>query len=327
MKDLMIDSHGRKINYLRLSVTDRCNMRCRYCLPPQGVKKLPRDEILRYDELFRIVEAAVALGIEKVRITGGEPLLRKGLTGFISRLSQIKGLDQLVLTTNGLLLQEMAEELRSAGVQRLNISLDSLKPEVFSVITNGGDLSRVLAGIAAAEKTALPLKINMVVMRGINDTEVIDFAGIALQKPYAVRFIEYMPTIKENNWQSLIVPSQEIISRIGRIYNLTPISPDDLAGPAREFRIEGGIGSIGIISPMSGHFCGTCNRIRVTSTGFAKGCLFSPEETDLRPHLRTFDNQGLRNALRLIVTGKPGRHPMSGCRAEHPDFYMARIGG
>jgi len=323
----MIDSHGRKINYLRLSVTDRCNMRCRYCLPEEGVKKLPRDEILRYDELFRIVQAAVELGIEKVRITGGEPLVRSGLTGFISRISKLNGLKHLVLTTNGLLLDGVAEELKSAGVQRLNISLDSLRPEVFAAITRGGDLSHVLAGINAAEKAGFPIKINMVVMRGVNDSEIVDFATLAVSKPFSVRFIEYMPAIKESNWQALVVPAREILSCIGKKFNYTPITPDDFAGPAKEFRLEGGAGAIGVISPLSGHFCGSCNRIRIKATGIARGCLFSARELDLKPYIRTLNSQCLLDALRFIVFGKPHMHRLTEHQAVHSAFNMIHIGG
>jgi GTP 3',8-cyclase len=323
----LIDSFGRKINYLRLSVTDRCNMRCRYCIPVEGVKKLHRRDILSYDELFRIARAAVDLGIEKIRITGGEPLVRKGICGFIARLSGMGGLNQLVLTTNGLRLEEMAEELKSSGVQRLNISLDSLKNDVFSTITRGGDLSRVLAGIDAAEKIGFPVKINMVVMRGVNDTEVVDFASLAISKPYTIRFIEYMPAIKEKNWQALIVPCQEILTRIGKRYDCIPISRSELAGPAREYLIEGGIGKIGVISPVSGHFCANCNRIRVTSTGIAKGCLFSAVETDLKPYLGVKCASGLIEALRGIVSSKPDKHKITDCHADHSAFDMSGVGG
>ena len=323
----LIDSFGRKINYLRLSVTDRCNMRCRYCMPAKGVNKLPREEILSYDELFRIAESAVALGIEKIRVTGGEPLVRKGITGFLARLANISGLKQLVMTTNGLYLVNMAEDLRSAGVQRLNISLDSLQPEIFAQITRGGDLSRVLAGISAADKAGFSIKINMVVMRGVNDSEVVDFAALAIHKPYTVRFIEYMPVIKEKNWQSLSFPCGEILDRIGRKYSCAPVDRKDLAGPAREYRIENGVGTIGVITPISGHFCGECNRIRVTSTGVAKGCLFSAAGTDLKPYVVQFDTLGLDEALRKIVTSKPGMHLISVSDADHSPFAMAHVGG
>jgi cyclic pyranopterin phosphate synthase len=323
----LIDSYGRKINYLRLSVTDRCNMRCKYCMPAEGVKKLLRKDILSYDELFRIARETVTLGIEKIRITGGEPLVRREICGFLARLAGIPGLKQLVLTTNGLCLEEMAEELRSAGVQSLNISLDSLQPEAFASITRGGDLSRALAGIAAAEQRGFPVKINMVVMRGVNDAEIVDFASLAIHKPYTVRFIEYMPVLREKNWRSLVIPGSEILARIGEHYTCFPVGRGELSGPAREYRIEGGAGTIGIITPISGHFCEECNRIRVTSTGIARGCLLSNTETDLKPYVRTFDEHGLREALRRIVANKPGMHRISAQQADHSPFSMARIGG
>ncbi len=323
----LIDSFGRKINYLRLSVTDRCNMRCRYCMPAGGIGKLRHEDILSYEELFRIARAAVALGIEKIRVTGGEPLVRKGIIPFLARLAAIPGLKQLVLTTNGLMLEEMADGLRAAGVQRLNISLDSLQPETFARITRGGGLTRVMAGIAAAERTGFPIKINMVVMRGVNDAEVVDVASLALHKPYTVRFIEYMPAIREKNWQSLLVPGREILDRVGEKFPLSQVARKDLAGPAREYRIHGGAGTVGVITPISGHFCGDCNRIRVTATGMAKGCLFAAEAMDLKPYLSTPDPDALRGALRSLVTFKPGMHELSAEQADHDPFAMNCVGG
>jgi cyclic pyranopterin phosphate synthase len=323
----LIDSFGRKINYLRLSVTDRCNMRCSYCMPAEGVSKLCHEDILSYEALFRIAQSAVALGIEKIRVTGGEPLIRKGIVDFLARLAGIPGLKQLVLTTNGLRLEEMAEELRAAGVQRLNISLDSLQQEVFARITRGGDLSRVVAGITAAERAGFPVKINMVVMRGINDAEVIDVASLALHKPYTVRFIEYMPAIKERNWQSLLVSGQEIMARVGERFEFSPVDKKNLAGPAREYRITGGVGTIGVITPITGHFCGDCNRIRVTATGMAKGCLFSAAEVDLKPYTMTSDTHALHEALRRIVTIKPGMHHVTARQSDHTPFAMSGVGG
>jgi cyclic pyranopterin phosphate synthase len=323
----LIDSFGRRINYLRLSVTDRCNMRCRYCMPAGGIGKLRHEDVLSYEELFRIARSAVALGIEKIRVTGGEPLVRKGLIPFLARLSSIPGLKQLVLTTNGLFLEKMAEDLRAAGVQRLNISLDSLQPETFSHITRGGELARVMAGIAAAERAGFPIKVNMVVMRGVNDAEVVDIASLALHNPYTVRFIEYMPAIKEKNWQSMLIPGREIIDRIGERFALSPVARKDLAGPAREYRIHGGAGTIGVITPISGHFCGDCNRIRVTATGMAKGCLFASEAMDLKPCLRSSDSEPLHEALRRLVTFKPGMHHVSAGKADHDPFAMNCVGG
>lgn len=321
------DSFGRKINYLRLSVTDRCNMRCRYCMPADGVAKLCHEDILSYEALLRVARAAVDLGIEKIRVTGGEPLVRKGVVDFMAQLAGIPGLKQLVLTTNGLCLEEMAEKLRSAGVQRLNISLDSLQPEVFARITRGGDLARVLAGIAAADRAGFPIKINMVVMRGINDAEIVDVASLALKKPYTVRFIEYMPAIKEKDWRSLLMPGQEIMARVGERFEFGPVEKKDLAGPAREFRLKGGIGTIGVITPITGHFCGECNRIRVTASGMAKSCLFSATETDLKPYISNSDPHALDEALRAIVTAKPGMHRLSVRHADHSAFPMSGVGG
>ena len=323
----LIDTFGRKINYLRLSVTDRCNMRCRYCMPAEGVAKLCHEDILSFEELFRIARSAVALGIEKIRVTGGEPLVRKGIIDFLARLAGIPGLKQLVLTTNGLRLEEMAGELRAAGVQRLNISLDSLQQDVFAHITRGGDLSQVMAGITAAELAGFPVKINMVVMRGINDAEVVDVASLAVHKPYTVRFIEYMPAIKENNWQALLVPGQEIMARVGERFEVSPVKKKDLAGPAREYRIKGGVGTIGVITPITGHFCGDCNRIRVTATGMAKGCLFSAADVDLKPYIENCDPHALDDALRVIVTIKPGMHHVTARQSDHTPFAMAGVGG
>ncbi|AAR36537.1 GTP 3',8-cyclase MoaA [Geobacter sulfurreducens] len=324
----LIDSFGRRINYLRLSVTDRCNLRCSYCMPAEGVEKLAHGDILSYEDLFRIARAAVAIGIEKIRITGGEPLVRKGIVPFLARIAAIEGLRQLVLTTNGLLLPEMAADLRSAGVQRLNISLDSLRADTFRAITRIGELQRVLDGIAAADAAGFPPpKINMVVMRGVNDGEVADFARLTIDRPCTVRFIEYMPATRENNWQSLTVPGREILDRISASYELEPVEKGACAGPSRDFRIRGAAGTLGVITAVSGHFCGDCNRVRVTSTGMAKSCLFSDEGFDLRPFLETSDPIILQEALRRIVGVKPERHGMSACKAEHQAFSMAKIGG
>jgi len=323
----LTDPFGRKINYLRLSVTDRCNMRCRYCMPEDGIGKLSHQEILRYEELHRIARAAVSIGIQKIRVTGGEPLVRKGIVPFLAGLSALPGLKQLVLTSNGELLEEMAGELRGAGVQRLNISLDSLDPANFRSITRIGTLERVLAGIAAAERVGFPIKINMVVMRGVNDSEIEAVASLALDKPYTVRFIEYMPSAREERWQSLVVSGREIFDRLTARFPLRPVARTELAGPAQEFRIAGAAGTLGIITPVTGHFCADCNRIRVTSTGKAKGCLFSGNDLDLKPFLDANDTRLLEGALRRVVMEKPGRHQMSLASAGHVPFAMSAVGG
>jgi cyclic pyranopterin phosphate synthase len=324
----LIDSYGRRINYLRLSVTDRCNLRCCYCMPAEGIPKLQHGELLSYEELYRVACEAVPLGIEKIRVTGGEPLVRKGIVGFLQRLADIPGLKELVLTTNGLLLGEMSLQLRQAGVQRLNISLDSLKPETFVRITRGGDLRKVIDGIAAAEDAGFPpVKINMVVMRGVNDDELLDFAAMTMHKPYTVRFIEYMPTLQDERWDSRCIAGSEILERIGRKYPLLPLVGTEMAGPARNFKISGAAGAIGIITPISGHFCDSCNRIRVTAAGMVRGCLFADAGVDLKPLLHGVDNGALRETLRRIVLGKPGRHRLAEENAGHGSVAMSRIGG
>jgi GTP 3',8-cyclase len=322
----LTDSYGRRINYLRLSVTDRCNLRCSYCMPVAGVEKLRHDDMLSYEELLRVAAESVDVGIEKIRITGGEPLVRKGLAGFLERVADIEGLKELVLTTNGILLRDMALPLRRAGVQRLNISLDSLRPEVFSSITRGGQLERVLDGIAAAEDAGFPApKINMVVMRGVNDDEVLDFAALTLDRGFTVRFIEYMPTVLDGGWENRSVSGSEILDRIGRHYSLLPLVGKGPAGPSRNFRIEGAAGAIGIITPVSGHFCDSCNRIRVTASGFARGCLFDGGGVDLKECLRFPGRELLRETLLRIVDGKPGRHRLAD--EGHAPFAMSQVGG
>jgi GTP 3',8-cyclase len=324
----LIDTYGRRINYLRLSVTDRCNLRCSYCMPEQGVPKLSHDDMLSYEELLRVAREAVAIGIEKIRITGGEPLVRKGITGFFRDLALIPGLKELVLTTNGICLPEMSAELYRAGVQRLNISLDSLRAETFARITRGGDVLKVLKGLDTAEQAGFPPhKINMVVMRGINDDELLDFAALTLERPYTVRFIEYMPTLQADDWRSLCVPGSEILERIGTRFSLLPLASAELAGPARNFRISGAAGSIGIITPISGHFCNDCNRIRVTAAGMARSCLFAGEGVDLKPLLAEGYEGRLRDELRRIVTAKPGMHGLSDGNSGAVPFAMSRVGG
>lgn len=323
----LTDTFGRTINYLRLSVTDRCNMRCVYCMPADGISLLTHNDILSYEELLLIAKTAVASGIEKIRVTGGEPLVRKGIVPFLARLAAIPGLRHLVLTTNGLYLDEMAESLRQAGVQRLNISLDSLQPATFAGITRGANLQRVMAGIAAAEQAGFPLKINVVVMRGVNDGEILDFAAMTLDRPLTVRFIEYMPAIRPDNWEDLIVPGETILDRIGKRFRFSPMERDASAGPARTFRIDGAAGTIGVITPVSGHFCDECNRIRITASGRARSCLFSDIGYDLRPFLAAGDEAGLAAALHDIVARKPGRHSLESAEKQHTPFAMSAIGG
>jgi cyclic pyranopterin phosphate synthase len=303
-------------------------MRCFYCMPKEGIVNKGHDAVLSYEELLLIAETAVTLGIEKVRITGGEPLVRNGIVGFLERLARIPGLKHLALTTNGLLLTKLAADLYNAGVQRLNVSLDSLNPETFSDITRGGDLKKVLAGLEAAEKAGFPPpKINCVIMRGVNDSEILDFADMTVAHGNSIRFIEYMPAVKEDDWQRYCISGEEILQRIAGRYTLEQVDKGPFAGPSRDFRIPGAKGSIGIITAVSGHFCSECNRIRVTSTGQAKGCLFADEKTDLIPWLRPPDRAGLAEVLKAIVSGKPERHGISQDGYLHKNFKMSQVGG
>ena len=323
----MEDNFGRTINYLRLSITDRCNLRCRYCMPPEGMPSKHCGEILRYEDLLRIVEAAVALGIRKVRVTGGEPLVRKGVTSFLRRLSATAGIEEVALTTNGLLLAEKAEALRQAGVSRLNISLDSLEPATFAEITRGGELERVLAGLAAAERSGFKVKLNMVVMRGVNDHEIVPFASLSLKNHWSVRFIEYMPTIREPQWRNRIMPGAEILGLLKDRFALQAISSGRYCGPAKPYKIKGAMGTLGIITPMSEHFCSSCNRIRITSTGLAKSCLFSNSATDLKPFLNAAGSSLLQQTLRGVIAGKPVQHRLLEDSENIVPFSMADIGG
>ena len=325
---MLVDPHGRKINYLRLSVTGRCDLRCRYCSPHEGGAEPAGPETLSDEDLLLIAGTCVGLGIEKMRVTGGEPLVRKGIVGLLCRLAAIRGLSKLVLTTNGLRLSEMARDLRAAGVESLNVSLDSLRPERFARITGGGDLRRVLSGIERAQNCGFPhIKLNVVVMRGINEDEVEEFASLTRDRPLRVRFIEYMPAASADCARGITVPGEEILDRLAKRYRLLPMEKEELGGPARYFRIEGGAGAVGVITPVSCHFCGDCNRIRVTSNGVAKGCLFSREDVDLKPILRKKDPTGLRNALLDVVRYKPDRHPLCPEGLGGEPIAMSVIGG
>ncbi|PLX96391.1 MAG: GTP 3',8-cyclase MoaA [Desulfuromonas sp.] len=307
----MLDRYGRSIDYLRLSITDRCNLRCRYCMPEEGVPPLSHGDILSYEELLRVAEAAVALGVRKIRITGGEPLVRKGVTSFIARLAALPGSPEIVLTTNGFLLAPLVSKLREAGLARVNVSLDTLRPERFVAITRRQGLDQVLDGLEAATAAGLtPLKLNMVPIAGVNDDEIADFARLSLARPWQVRFIEYMPVVDDLGYPpEARVPAAQIESILAGLGNLTSIPRADVAGPARLFRYEGAVGSLGIIPAVSHHFCGECNRLRVTADGRVRPCLFSNDEVLLRQSLREgADSDRLQKLLAATVSAKPERH-------------------
>lgn len=320
------DIHNRQINYLRLSVTDRCNLRCRYCVPHNG-QPAPRRALLSFDDLFRLARHSALLGIKKIRVTGGEPLLRLGIIPFLERIREIPGIGEVVLTTNGTLLKKMAVPLRQAGVKRLNISLDSLKADIFAAMTGGGELHRVLDGIAAAERAGFPApQVNVVILRGVNDGEIPDFASLAMSSGLIVRFIEYMPVNGDCSWDSLFMNCDEILEKLAHRHRLTPILCGQHAGPARYFQLDDGPGKIGVISPVSKHFCESCNRIRITADGLAHGCLFSSDSVDLKPFLLQGDD-AVRRILMRIMREKPLRHNLSEGVQNRGFIPMSAIGG
>jgi len=295
MTEILQDPHHRQINYLRLSVTDRCNLRCSYCMPADGLPLFKREDLLTRPEIIAIAQVAVQLGIRKIRITGGEPLVRPDIVELLEDLGGIPGLEQLAVTTNGIRLEALAPGLFAAGVKSANISIDSLDPDLYREITRGGDLARCLKGIEASLASGMTTKLNMVVMAGVNDHEIADFVEFSRNRPVAVRFIEYMPTQGSDH-------------------------------AAQNFRVRGAQGSVGVISPVSKHFCDECNRIRITATGLARGCLFHETGLDLKPALRSGDKSELAHALRLVVQKKPGGHFLSE-RMVTDQAPMSQMGG
>jgi cyclic pyranopterin phosphate synthase len=307
---MLRDNFRRSIDYMRISVTDRCNLRCVYCMPSAGVKPIEHRDILRYEEIARVLRVAACTGVKKIRITGGEPLVRKNIACLVKLIKNIKGIEDLSMTTNGVFLEHLAGELADAGLDRINISLDSLRPGRYREITRGGDIHAVLRGIGAAEKAGLlPVKINMVPIRGLNDDEIEDVARLTLNFPYQVRFIEFMPFGPENMWgPEKFISAEEIKSVAGNLGTLFPAKLRK-SGPARYYRFEGAAGVLGFISPLSNHFCGECNRLRLTADGKLRPCLFSETEIDLKPALRNdAPDMEIERLIKLSVEVKPKGH-------------------
>jgi len=307
------DSFQRPIDYLRISVTDRCNLRCIYCMPPEGVCLMPHEDIIRYEEIYAVVEAASELGINKVRITGGEPLVRAGLTELIRMLSRIDTIDDISMTTNGILLARYAAELKQAGLRRVNISLDSLRRDKFNSITRGGELDDVLKGIDAARSEGLnPVKINMVVISSINDDELLDFAEKTIDEGWNVRFIEHMPFGFKEAVDSHFVSVAGMRQRLESLGGLETCSVSAGNGPAKYFRLPNAKGTIGFITPVSEHFCFLCNRLRLTADGKLRPCLLSEDEIDLKQQLRSGTSSAdLKKLIEAVVAGKPSGHRMA----------------
>jgi len=307
------DSFNRPINYLRISVTDRCNLRCVYCMPAEGVSLMPHSNILTYEEIYKVAKAAAELGITKVRVTGGEPLVRLGLPELIRLLAGIPEIDDLSLTTNAILLSKYAAELKAAGLQRVNISLDTLDAAKFRQISRGGNLDDVLKGMAAARAAGLsPIKINMVVMAGSNENEIADFGRKTITDGWHVRFIECMPFGKTEN-EAVFVPVSKIKRELKSLGKLEPCAVKKGNGPAQYFRFPGASGTVGFITPVSEHFCFGCNRLRLTADGKLRLCLLHEEEIDLRERLRSgITNNELKTLIKEAVASKPLRHNLAG---------------
>ncbi len=328
MSDLLLDSHNRIIDYLRVSITDLCNLRCVYCRPPEGVKLVSHDDILRYEEILTLIGLARDMGVRKIRVTGGEPLVRRGVLDFLRKLAQMKGIEDIGLTTNGILLAGMAAQLKAAGLTRINISLDSLRRDTVKAITGFDCLDRVMDGIKSAIRHGLsPVKINVVLLKGINEADVPAFAALTLKHSVDVRFIERMPFGTEQVANppapfSALAALDMISDRLGTLESLERNSLD---GPATMFKLKGAKGRIGIIDPVTGHFCGTCNRMRLTARGALRPCLLSSREIDIKTPLRAgISKAELARVLREAVMSKPIGKPTSA-----PGLYdaMSMIGG
>lgn len=330
----MKDAFGRSIEYVRLSLTDRCNLRCVYCMPPEGVASLPHDEILRVEEFARLIRIIAPLGVKHIRLTGGEPLVRKGIVDLVKKAKQTPGIESVALTTNALLLPRFGNELKRAGLDRVNISLDSLDHDEYRRITRCGCLDDALAGIDAALKLGFdPVKINVVAMRDASQ-DYWSFAKLTLDSPLHVRFIEYMPVGGEtfaSSWErERVVSAEEILGQIddhARDHGIGPLLPTDEEplglGPARYYRLPGAQGTIGVISALSNHFCSSCNRMRVTSDGKLRPCLFSDEEYELKNALRTGTDEEVARLFLRAVHGKPqDHHDRVGTRRT-----MSQVGG
>lgn len=318
----MIDQFGRNINYLRVSLTDRCNLRCKYCMPAEGIPKLDHENILSFEEVKKIVKAAVTIGINKIRYTGGEPLVLKGIDSLIYETSLIQGIKDISITTNGMLLYDAAEDLKKAGLNRVNISLDTLKADKFSDITRGGDLNKVVQAIHKCISLGYsPVKINTVILKGINDDEIEDFINLTRELPVHVRFIELMPMGEALNlYKEGTITCDEIIRKFS---NLSPLI-NEKSSTSELYKLPNAKGVVGFIRPISCKFCEYCNRIRLTATGNIKPCLHSEKEYNIKESLQ--DEELLVSTLKGIILGKPFEHNLQQ-EGSHSGKMMYQIGG
>jgi cyclic pyranopterin phosphate synthase len=312
------DQHGRGIEYLRISVTDRCNFRCLYCMPAEGLNWLPKAEILRYEEITDVVRQLAPLGLRRLRLTGGEPTLRPDLARLVGMLRDVPGVEDIALSTNGVHLPTMSRDLANAGLTRVNISADSLRPERVAKIARRNLPFDLVTSALAAENAGIgPIKVNVVVMRGINDDEIADFAALTLEHPWHVRFIELMPVgeMRDLTWDH-VVPSEEVLARVASLGAIEPDSGPALGnGPARYYRLPGAAGTVGVITPMTHTYCGTCNRVRLTADGRLRTCLFGDHEVLLRDAIRA--GEPLEPLFRKALSEKPLAH----------ELLQMRVGG
>jgi cyclic pyranopterin phosphate synthase len=330
MTEPLVDGHGRAIGDVRISVTDRCNFRCQYCMPAEGLPWLERSALLGYEEIERLVAILAGMGVHDVRLTGGEPLVRKDLWKLVERLSALEDVHDLSLTTNGYLLERQVGDLVRAGLRRVNVSLDALAPDRFFQLTRRDALAQVLAGLAAAERhpELRPIKVNVVAIRGFTEDEVLGFAEFARKHPYEVRFIEFMPLDADRSWtRDQVLPNAEVRAIVEQRYELEPIGRER-SGTSRRWRFADGGGELGFISPVSEPFCGDCNRIRITAEGELRTCLFSLNETDLRTPLRDGSTDAeIAQIVRDAVWRKELKHHVNDAGFVQPARTMSRIGG
>ena len=326
----LVDGHGRAIGDVRISVTDRCNFRCQYCMPAEGLPWLDRSALLSYEEIERLVRLLAAMGVHDVRLTGGEPLVRKELWRLVERLAVIPDVEDLSLTTNGYLLTRQVDQLVAAGLKRINVSLDSLAPDRFFQLTRRDSLAQVLEGLEAAQAhpELRPIKVNVVALKDFTEDEVLRFAEFARRNPYEVRFIEFMPLDADRAWtRDKVLPNAEIVRMIDEVYPLEPVGRER-HGTARRYRFADGRGEMGFISPVTEPFCGDCNRIRLTAEGELRTCLFSMTETDLREPLRSgATDTELEEIIRDAVWRKELKHHVNDPGFVQPARTMSRIGG
>ncbi len=326
----MKDGLGRNINYLRISITDRCNLRCRYCMPEQGIEKKGHLEILTLEEILEVVRVCSELGINKIRLTGGEPLVREGLIGLIKQIASLKSIKDIALTTNGVLLKKYARDLREAGLRRINISLDTMNAKKYEYMTRGGDIKHVLEGIDEALKVGLiPLKINTVLSKGFNEDEIGDLIKLTLNEEIEVRFIEMMPLGQTADFASEHYLPNSIV--LEQFKELIPVEAADKSSPAKYYKLPGAKGRVGFINPISHGFCSNCNRLRLTADGKLKPCLHSDKEIDIKGILRGGDridkNKSLREAVSEAIQSKPEHHTLNDLCSKPVERDMYKIGG